>query len=41
MKLIIAIIKPFKLSDVKDALAELGTIRMTVKIGRASCRVRV
>lgn len=30
MKLIIAIIKPFKLSDVKDALAELGTIRMTV-----------
>lgn len=30
MKLIIAIIKPFKLTDVKDALAELGAIRMTV-----------
>jgi nitrogen regulatory protein PII len=30
MKLIVAIIKPFKLADVKDALAELGPIRMTV-----------
>lgn len=30
MKLIVAIIKPFKLTDVKDALAELGPIRMTV-----------
>ena len=30
MKLIIAVIKPFKLTDVKDALGELGAIRMTV-----------
>ena len=30
MKLVIAIIKPFKLSDVKDALAEIGIVRMTV-----------
>ena len=30
MKLIVAIIKPFKLTDVKEALAELGPIRMTV-----------
>jgi nitrogen regulatory protein PII len=30
MKLIIAIIKPFKLADVKEALSELGPIRMTV-----------
>lgn len=30
MKLVIAIIKPFKLSDVKDALAEIGVLRMTV-----------
>ncbi len=30
MKLIIAIIKPFKLTDVKEALAELGELRMTV-----------
>lgn len=30
MKLIIAIIKPFKLTDVKEALGELGPLRMTV-----------
>jgi nitrogen regulatory protein P-II 1 len=30
MKLLIAIIKPFRLSDVKDALAEIGVSRMTV-----------
>ncbi len=30
MKLIVAIIKPFKLTDVKEALAELGPLRMTV-----------
>ncbi len=30
MKLIIAIIKPFKLTQVKEALAELGELRMTV-----------
>jgi len=30
MKYLIAIIKPFKINDVKDALAELGVLRMTV-----------
>lgn len=30
MKLIVAVIKPFKLSDVKDALGEIGVSRMTV-----------
>ncbi len=30
MKFIVAIIKPFKLSDVKDALTEIGVVRMTV-----------
>lgn len=30
MKLIVAIIKPFKLNDVKDALNEIGFNRMTV-----------
>ncbi|MBN1517516.1 P-II family nitrogen regulator [Candidatus Sumerlaeota bacterium] len=30
MKLIIAIIKPFKLQEVKDALAESGLARMTL-----------
>ncbi len=30
MKLIIAIIKPFKLDDVKEALAEIGVEGMTV-----------
>ncbi len=30
MKLIVAIIKPFKLTDVKEALNELGHISMTV-----------
>ncbi len=30
MKLIVAIIKPFKLSDVKDALSEIDVNRMTV-----------
>lgn len=30
MKLIVAIIKPFKLADVKEALGELGPLRMTV-----------
>ena len=30
MKLIIAIIKPFKLEEVKDALTELGVYGMTV-----------
>jgi nitrogen regulatory protein P-II 1 len=30
MKLIIAIIKPFKLEEVKDALAEIGLVGMTV-----------
>ena len=30
MKLIKAIVKPFKLADIKDALAEAGMARMTV-----------
>lgn len=30
MKMITAIIKPFKLAEVKEALAELGVVRMTV-----------
>ena len=30
MKLIKAIIKPFKLEDVKDALSEIGVVGMTV-----------
>ena len=30
MKLIIAIIKPFKLHEVKDALSEIGVVGMTV-----------
>lgn len=30
MKYLIAIIKPFKLGEVKDALAECGIVRMTV-----------
>jgi nitrogen regulatory protein PII len=30
MKLVVAIIKPFKLSDVKDALSEVDISRMTV-----------
>ena len=30
MKLVVAIIKPFKLDDVKEALTEIGVIGMTV-----------
>lgn len=30
MKMITAIIKPFKISEVKDALAEIGIFRMTI-----------
>ena len=30
MKLIRAIVKPFKLQDIKDALSEAGTARMTI-----------
>ena len=47
MKLIIAIIKPFKLEEVRDALLGIGIQGMTVsevkgyEIGRASCRERV
>ena len=37
MKKIEAIIKPFKLDDVKDRLREIGVS----EIGRASCRERV
>src|SRR5437868_13972114 len=50
MKLVIAIIKPFKLEEVRDALTAIGVHGMTItevkgygrqkghKIGRASCR---
>jgi nitrogen regulatory protein P-II 2 len=31
MKIVMAIIKPFKLDDVRDALTSLGVHRMTVK----------
>ena len=45
MKMVTAIIKPFKLDDVRDALAGIGVQGMTVtevkEIGRASCRERV
>jgi nitrogen regulatory protein P-II 2 len=30
MKLVVAIIKPFKISEVKNALSEIGITRMTV-----------
>ncbi|MFH0792481.1 MAG: P-II family nitrogen regulator [bacterium] len=30
MKLVCAVIKPFKLGDVKQALTELGVVRMTI-----------
>lgn len=30
MKLIIAIVKPYKVSDIKDAISEIGAGRMTV-----------
>lgn len=30
MKLVVAIIKPFKISEVKSALSEIGVTRMTV-----------
>jgi nitrogen regulatory protein P-II 2 len=30
MKLIVAIVKPFKLEDIKEALAEVGMPRMTI-----------
>ena len=41
MKLVIAVIKPFRLDDVRDALAQIGVKGMTVtevkgfEIGRA------
>ena len=52
MKKIEAIIKPFKLDDVKESLNEIGIHGMTItevkgygrqkgQIGRASCRERV
>ena len=36
MKLIKAIIKPFKLEEVKDALSEIGVEGMTVSKSKAS-----
>ena len=41
MKLVVAIIKPFKLEEVKDALAEIGIEGMTVTESRASAARRV
>ena len=40
MKLIIAIIKPFKLEEVKEALAEIGNAGMTVTEVRGFGRQR-
>ena len=49
MKLITAIVKPFKIDDIKEALKAAGVQGITVsevkgfgrQIGRASCRERV
>ena len=42
MKMIAAVIKHFKLDDVRKALTDIGVQGMTViEIGRASCRERV
>ena len=38
MKLIKAIIKPFKLEEVKDALSEIGIEGMTVTEVKGFCR---
>ena len=38
MKLVTAIIKPFKLDDVRDALAEVGIKGMTVTEVKGFCR---
>ena len=35
MKLVTAIIKPFKLDEVREALSAIGVSGVTVKIGRA------
>ncbi len=41
MKVIVAIVKPFKLDDVKDAVKELGVQGMTVTEGQVVARDRV
>lgn len=40
MKMLMAVIKPFKLAEVKDALSELGIVRMTVTEVRGFGRQR-
>jgi len=40
MKMLMAVIKPFKLAEVKDALAEVGISRMTVTEVRGFGRQR-
>ncbi len=40
MKMLMAVIKPFKLAEVKDALAEIGIARMTVTEVRGFGRQR-
>jgi nitrogen regulatory protein PII len=40
MKMLMAVIKPFKLAEVKDALSELGIVRMTVSEVRGFGRQR-
>ncbi|CAK0771608.1 hypothetical protein CCP4SC76_5470005 [Gammaproteobacteria bacterium] len=40
MKLITAIIKPFKLEDVRDVLAQFGIDSMTVRVAWMIARVR-
>ncbi len=45
MKLVIAVIKPFKLEDVRDALSEIGVQGMTVTevkgFGRQKCHTEL
>lgn len=40
MKLVVAIIKPFKLEDVKDALREIGVAGLTISEARGFGRQR-
>src|SRR5688500_19980246 len=40
MKLVVAIVKPFKIEDVKDALAEVGITGLTVSEARGFGRQR-
>lgn len=40
MKMVMAVIKPFKLAEVKDALTDIGIVRMTVSEVRGFGRQR-